>query len=75
MRLGNWKGQDDPVPKDYREGLANFIGCPACFGFWISVAWYLSWAFFGYQTLVAASVMAISALLIFQRSVLDPPED
>ena len=75
-RLGpKWQKQGDPVPKDYREKLGEFISCPACFGFWISIGWYIAWVIFPYETLVVAAAAAISSLVIYQRHKLDPPED
>lgn len=38
-RLGwDWH-EDDNVPDNYRFGLAEFIECPYCLGFWIALAW------------------------------------
>lgn len=74
LRLGNWREEGDPVPANYRTELGEFMGCPACFGFWISLGWYLAWVVFPYQTLVAAAVAAISSLVIFERAKLDPPD-
>ena len=36
LRLGaDWQKDGDPVPDDYRSGLADFLTCPFCFGAWI----------------------------------------
>lgn len=75
LRLGKWEKDGDPLPKGYRAKLAEFFNCPACFGFWISLGWYIAWVIFPYETLVAATVGAISALVIYQRHKLDPPEE
>lgn len=75
LRLGNWRQEGDPYPQGYRETLGDFVGCPACLGFWVSLAWFVSWVLFPCQTLVVAAVAAISSLVIFQRQKLDPPEE
>lgn len=31
-----------PTPLSYRAWLAEFVTCPACFGFWVSLAWWLA---------------------------------
>lgn len=72
MAAGWEEGQD--LPEEYRDKLALFITCPACLGFWLSVAWFVAWQIFPHETLVFAAVWAISALVIFLRLNLDPPE-
>lgn len=74
LRMGNWRKEGDPYPPKYREAVGDFVGCPACLGFWISLFWFVAWAIFPYETLVVAAVASISALVIFQRQKLDPPE-
>ncbi|GIV03713.1 MAG: hypothetical protein KatS3mg015_2543 [Fimbriimonadales bacterium] len=74
LRLGNWRQEGDPVPLDYRSGLGSFISCPACLGAWTSIAWYMAWLVFPEETLPLAVVFSISALVVFQRARLDPPE-
>jgi Protein of unknown function (DUF1360) len=75
LRWGSWRQEGDPIPLKYREKATELLMCPACSGFWISLAWYVVWVIFPYETLIAASAAAISALLIFQRNLLDPPEE
>ena len=76
LRLGDeWEKEGDPVPIEYRAKLGEFITCPACFGFWISLGWFLAWYWFGSDALWVAMPLAISAGVIFVRSTLDPPED
>lgn len=69
----DWE-EDDPIPDDYRIGLANFISCPACFGFWIALAIWLIWEVTPFWTEVFSMPLAISAGLIVFRSKLDPPD-
>jgi hypothetical protein len=40
-----------------------FVTCPWCLGFWISAAWWGAWQAWPHGTLVAASLMALSALV------------
>jgi hypothetical protein len=75
LRLGNWQREGDPVPREYRQRLGDFIACPACLGAWLATGWYLAWAFWTRPTLVLASVAALSALVVFFRHKLDPPEE
>lgn len=68
----DWE-EGDPIPDDYRIKLANFISCPACFGFWISLAVWLMWEVTSHWTEVFAMPLVISAGVIAFRSRLDPP--
>lgn len=63
------------LPKDYRYKLAEFINCPWCFGFWISIAVWILWQIDEHWTTVFAVPFAISAALGFSRARLDPPDD
>lgn len=62
-RLGEWEKEGDPVPKDYRLGLNNFITCPWCLGFWLALAWWGAWQIWPFGVEVAAVPMALSALV------------
>ncbi len=61
--------EGDPVPAEYRVRLMQFVLCPWCFGFWIAAGWWGLWQAWPHGTLVAASVMAISAILAFLAAV------
>lgn len=67
LRLGDWKpaekGPDPPPPDGYREGLALWIQCPWCSGFWVAVVWWGAFELWPHGTTVAASVLAIAALV------------
>ncbi len=41
----------------------EFITCPWCAGFWISILWWLAWVAWPHWTLVIAVPLAISALV------------
>ena len=70
-RLGrDWKEEGDPVPKDYRLSLADFITCPYCAGFWIAGLWWVAWLIFPTETLFVAVLFVLSALLIGANKVL-----
>jgi hypothetical protein len=56
----NWK-EGDAIPKNYREKLAEFINCPWCFGFWISIAVWGLWQINEHWTEVLCVPLAISA--------------
>ena len=46
-----------------KESFVDFVGCPWCFGFWISLGWWGAWQLWPHGTLVAAGVMALSAVV------------
>lgn len=58
--LGVWK-DGMPIPTTYRKGLAEFITCPWCLGFWITLAWWAAWQGWPHGTLVVAAPLSISA--------------
>jgi len=61
--LQGWE-EGQPVPDSYREGLAEFVTCPACFGFWITAAWWGAWQMFPHATEVAGGLTLLSAVVI-----------
>lgn len=72
VRLGpDWKSEGDSVPDGYRIRLAEFITCPWCLGFWITLAVWAMYQIWEFGTLVVAVPLAISALVGFMRSRLD----
>lgn len=58
-----WEQDGDFTGNDYRLGLALFITCPWCIGFWIGLAWWGAWLLESHWTLVAATPWALSALV------------
>jgi len=58
-----WKEGDAP-PLTARYGLIEFLQCPACFGFWVALAWWGAWQAWPHGTLVVAVPFALSAGLI-----------
>lgn len=70
-RLGqDWEKEGDPVPRDYREKLGDWLTCPYCMGFWIALAWWGFWLAWPYETLVAATPWVLSAGVIGAAKVL-----
>jgi hypothetical protein len=53
--LSNWDGRGSP-PASFRTPLSEFILCPWCFGFWITLAWWGAWQLWPHGTLVAAGL-------------------
>lgn len=45
------------------DKFTEWITCPFCAGFWISVAWWGAWQLWPHGTLVVAAVSAIAGLL------------
>jgi hypothetical protein len=70
-RLGNaWEKEGDPTPPEYRIGLANFLTCPYCFGFWIGALFWGAWLVWPHETLVFSALWAISAGVIATAKIL-----
>ena len=60
-RLGpDWQKEGDPIPNGYRFQVMQFILCPWCLGFWVTLAWWGAWQAWGHGTLVVAAVAALS---------------
>lgn len=75
LGLGNdWEKDGDPVPEEYKIDWAKFLICPYCFGFWISIWWYLAWLAWDTGALVLATPLAISALVVAQAKILSREE-
>ena len=62
LRLGNWQ-EGQRTPPGYRSGLAEFIICPWCLGFWVTIAWWGAWKLWPHATLWLAFPFAISTLV------------
>jgi len=63
------------LPIAYRMRLAEFINCPWCSGFWISIAVWLLWQAEEHWVTVLAVPLAVSAGVGITRGLLDPPEE
>lgn len=57
-----WK-ENDPLPSNYRYGLARFITCPACMGAHISWIVWLIWERWPHETVIACVPLALSAFV------------
>lgn len=69
----NWQ-EGDEIPPAYRSGLAQFINCSWCFGFWIGLAVWGVWELVPYWTEVISIPFALSAGVGVIRARLDPPD-
>jgi hypothetical protein len=69
LRLGNWK-VGERTPASYRQNLGDFVTCPYCAGFWITLAWWGAWQIDGRITLIVAAPFALMAGLIAADKVL-----
>ena len=67
-----WREEGDPTGPDYREKLGNFLSCPWCLGFWITLGWWGAWQIDGFWTTVFAVPMALSALVPLIERVTSP---
>ena len=66
--LSDWT-EGQRTPSSYRAGLAEFLTCPACFGFWISLFWWAAFQQWSHGTVVVAVPLAISAVVIAVASL------
>lgn len=55
-----------------RKGLADFMVCPFCVGFWVALVWWLVWQAWPHGTLVVATPFALSAAVGLLAANLDP---
>jgi ABC-type antimicrobial peptide transport system permease subunit len=65
-----WKEEGDATGEDYREGVANFLTCPFCMGWWIGLAWWGAWLAFPTASVGIAFGFAISAGVIGAQRML-----
>jgi len=70
LGLSGWQ-EGKPTPKGYKAKWGEFITCPWCAGFWISLLWWLAWTQWPHVTLVAAAPWAISAVVALIAKNLD----
>lgn len=66
----SWKQEGDATGETYREGLAKFLTCPFCSGFWVAAAVWAAWLVFPTETVFAAVPFALNALLVGAQRVL-----
>jgi len=74
LRYVGWK-EGDPLPDGYRVKWRDFLVCPWCAGFWLSVLAWGFWLLAPSLALVVATPFAVSAVVGLIRRNLDPPED
>ena len=67
--LSGWKA-GQPTPVSYRAWMAEFLTCPACFGFYVSLVWWGAFQAWPHGTVVVAVPFAISTVVIALASVL-----
>jgi uncharacterized protein DUF1360 len=65
-----WTKEGEATGEDYREALGRFIDCPFCFGFWIALAWWVSWLIWPTETLYAATPLMLSAGVVAAQRLL-----
>lgn len=76
-----WLGwNDDGRPNDWvtpaqREGwrkkVAAFLHCPWCQGFWLSLAWFAAWRYWGGIVIWLAWPLALSSFVGVYTKLLD----
>jgi hypothetical protein len=58
--LSGWSGRGRP-PATFRTPLSEFILCPWCLGFWITLVWWGAWQAWPHATLVVAGLGLLMA--------------
>jgi hypothetical protein len=65
-----WRQEGDSTGENYREGLAGFLTCPFCAGFWVTLAVWGSWLVFPTEAVFVAVPLALNAGLIGAQRIL-----
>lgn len=65
-----WRQEGDATGEQYRAGLAGFLTCGFCLGFWIALVTWGLWIVFPAETLFAAVPLALNAGLIGAQRLL-----
>lgn len=65
-----WRQEGDATGEQYRAGLASFLTCPFCAGFWATVAVWVGWLVFPTETTWVAVPLALNAGLIGAQRLL-----
>ena len=60
----SWRQEGDATGPDYREGLAGFLTCPFCLGFWVALGVWVAWLVVPTETVWVAVPLALNAGLI-----------
>ena len=67
---GTWRQEGDATGETYRAGLAGFLTCPFCLGWWLSLGVWAAWLVFPTETVWIAVPLALNAGLIGAQRVL-----
>ena len=62
--LHQWSSGEE-LPAGFRAGVAAFVQCPWCSGFWIAAGWWAGWVAWPHTTLIAAGLFALSTVVGF----------
>ena len=68
-----WK-EGEKLPDTYRVKWGEFVTCPWCAGFWVSLAFWGAWQVWPHGTTVVAVPLAVSALVGLVAKNLDKDE-
>lgn len=60
LRYHGWQ-EGTPLPDGFRIKWGEFLTCPWCSGFWISLSWWGAWQLWPHATVVVAVPLAVSA--------------
>ncbi len=65
-----WRQEGDATGEQYREGLAAFLTCPYCLGFWVASAVWAAWLVFPTETMFVTVPFALSAGIVGAQRLL-----
>ena len=54
---------DRPRRRIRSEAVGEWLTCPRCAGFWVGLAWWIGWLAWPHGTLLAATPMALAAVV------------
>lgn len=66
--------EGEKLPDTYRAKWGEWITCPWCAGFWVSLGFWVAWQMWPHATTVAAVPLAVSAVLALVSKNLDGDE-
>lgn len=70
LGYGDWQ-EGQQLPKSYRVKWGEWVTCPWCAGFWVSLAWWGAWIVWPHATTVVAVPWAISTIVALAAKNLD----
>ena len=64
-------GPRDRIGSEKRAPILTFVECPYCLGFWIALLWWGAFELWPHGTSIAASAVAVTALVPLLEKLTD----